>query len=753
MKIAYVSRQFEPITDGDIGTYVANVTQYMLQRGHEVYLITDCFNDSNLHYLPAGIKLIHTEPTLPERQGRYFAPFQEYSDRVYQTLTKLCQVTQIDVVEFPERGAEGFMSIRAKKLLNEFAETKLVVKLHTPTFLVKNIYEETHRDYYTELTIYAEDYSVKNADIVTSFSSSLTNYFQKKLGISSIIKTSYLLDTIVSSQPRIFKDEQIKKVIFIGDIDILKGVDFFIEAAISVLRKEPDFIFEIYGKDTNSAPFKRSCIEYLNKKIPQDFKNNILFNTAISSEQIPDVLLNSCFCVFPSRWENYSSIWLKAMSIGCVVIGTKYGVMSEIIDNGISGFLINPYKSEEIAQTILDNYKNYSRLQEISQTAQTIVKQWCNPELACQQIESSYQINVHRNWLVNQNPKVSIVIPFYNQGQYIQETIDSVRESTYKNIEIVVVNDGSTDDFTNQIFEHLEGIVKIIKPNGGMSSARNVGIKASSGQFIFPLDSDDKIHPNYITEAVNCLQNNPELSYVGCWNQDFGLSTLTWLPPGFINGMSFLKNTVSSCAALFQKTALESIGGYDEAMIAYEDWEMYVRLEKNGFTGDVLPRTYLYYRIKPQSESMQQSIGIPKHNLLQQYILKQNEKQLSSEELIYVSQLLIDLWNQEQIIRLNDNNWFLGQIDLREQKISLCEQEIRSRTQEIESYKQEIKQREQEIESYEQKIKEREQEIRSHEQEIELREKRIVAMESSKFWQLRKGWFKIKRRLGLTTDD
>lgn len=731
MKIVYVSSQYEPITSGDIGTYIANVTQCMLQRGHEVYLITDCFNDSNLHYLPTEIKLIPIEPTLPERQGRYFAPFQEYSDRVYQTLTKLCQITQIDVVEFAERGAEGFMSIRAKKLLNEFAETKLIVKLHTPTSLFKSISEDTHKDYYTELTIYAENYSVQNADIVASSSNSLAQYFQTKLGITSIVKSSNLLDAIAPSQPRVFKDDQIKKVIFTGDIDVLKGVDFFIEAAISVLRKEPDFIFEIYGEDTDSAPFKRSFTEYLKKKVPKEFKNNILFYSARPSEQIKDVLLNSCFCVFPSRWENYSNIWLKAMSVGSVVIGTKYGVMSEIIDNGISGFLVDPYKPEEIAQAILDNYKNHSRLQEISQAAQTTIEQSCNI-VACQQIESSYQIDIHRNWLVNQNPKVSVVIPLYNQGQYIQETIDSVKESTYKNIEIVIVNDGSTDEFTNQVFEHLEGVVKVSKLNGGLSSARNAGIKASSGEFVFPLDSDDKIHPNYITEAVNCLQNNPELSYVGCWNQDFGLSTLTWLPPGFINGVSFLKNTISSCAALFRKTVLETIGGYDEKMIAYEDWEMYVRLEKNGFTGDVLPRPYLYYRIKPQSESMQQSIGFPKHNLLQQYILKQNQHQLSNEELIYVSQLLIDLWNQEQIIRLNDNNWFWGQIELRQQEINLREQEIQSCTEEI---------------------KLREQEIKLYEQQIELREKRIVAMESSKFWQLRKGWFKIKRRLGLTAEE
>ncbi|MFM6006994.1 MAG: glycosyltransferase, partial [Sphaerospermopsis kisseleviana] len=139
MKIAYVSREFGPITGGGIGTYIANITAYMSKRGHKVYLITDCFTESNIHYLPPNVTLIHPEP---EPSDCYFFTYnQNYAQRIYQTLKSLAP---FDVIEFAEYNAEGFTTIRAKKLLNEFANTKLVVKLHTPRSLLVQIDEEKH---------------------------------------------------------------------------------------------------------------------------------------------------------------------------------------------------------------------------------------------------------------------------------------------------------------------------------------------------------------------------------------------------------------------------------------------------------------------------------------------------------------------------------------------------------------------------------------------------------------------------------
>jgi hypothetical protein len=124
MRIAYVSREFGPITGGNIGTYIYNVTRSMAHYGYEVYLITDCFSNSTIHHLPANVILVPTKLKYPDRS--YISSLHEYSERVYSTLKLLCQEVHLDAIEFAEYGAEGFITIRAKKLLNEWSSISTI---------------------------------------------------------------------------------------------------------------------------------------------------------------------------------------------------------------------------------------------------------------------------------------------------------------------------------------------------------------------------------------------------------------------------------------------------------------------------------------------------------------------------------------------------------------------------------------------------------------------------------------------------
>jgi len=110
------------------------------------------------------------------------------------------------------------------------------------------------------------------------------------------------------------------------------------------------------------------------------------------------------------------------------------------------------------------------------------------------------------------NPLVSIIVPCYNQSKYIRETLNSIIYQTYKNWECIIVNDGSTDNSESVIFQTIkeDNRFKYIKtPNLGVVSARNTSIRNSSGIYIFPLDSDDTIHPNCIEYCINEFLNAP----------------------------------------------------------------------------------------------------------------------------------------------------------------------------------------------------------------------------------------------------
>ena len=114
-------------------------------------------------------------------------------------------------------------------------------------------------------------------------------------------------------------------------------------------------------------------------------------------------------------------------------------------------------------------------------------------------------------------PKVSIVIPCYNHGKFVDETVQSCLKQTYQDIEIIIVNDGSTDEYTNTLLkDYQRPKTKVITiQNQGLPTARNTGIREAVGEYILPLDADDKIAPTYIEKAVNVIEKNKK-SLCGC---------------------------------------------------------------------------------------------------------------------------------------------------------------------------------------------------------------------------------------------
>ncbi len=200
---------------------------------------------------------------------------------------------------------------------------------------------------------------------------------------------------------------------------------------------------------------------------------------------------------------------------------------------------------------------------------------------------------------------VSIIIPCYNQGAYIQDAIDSVLAQTYTNWEMIIVDDGSTEMETiNKINElTAKGYNTIRINNRGVSAARNIGIANSKGEIILPLDADDKIAPQYLEEAVQILQNNNEVNVVYCNCEYFGSKNgLSQVSNFSLKGILF-ENLIFN-AALFRKSICENINGYDEDFkIGWEDWDFWLRYITAENQVQKLNKTYFYYRIKPISRN------------------------------------------------------------------------------------------------------------------------------------------------------
>jgi glycosyltransferase involved in cell wall biosynthesis len=654
MNIVYVSREFGPVLRRGIGTYVENACVTFARAGHGVFLLTDCMTSADKRLLPKGVELVETQDSLPHQKDCFFTRNQEYSYRVLNTLRCLARERRLDVIEFPDYCAEGFATIRAKRLLNEFPGTKLVVKCHTPMSLLFSINEAKALSSQEVCDFELEDYCVRHADLVTSPSEALASYFRERVGRSEIRLCRYPMHLPSLPSPRKFVTSAVKTVRFIGSVEVRKGVDVFIEAALQILAVNPDFLFEIYGRNTTETCFGKNYSRLLAARIPEPLRDRIKFAGTVPYEALPSLLSNCCFCVFPSRWENWANVCLEAMSMGCVVIASNRGGMAEMIEHGKNGFLVNPQNPSEIAALVLQHYPDLPRLEEISAAAHTRSQELADPAKVQARMLENYTAPLPpKRWLTPPSRKVSVIIPFFNQGPYLEETLQSVRNSTCPNLEVVVVNDGSSDNLSNEVFEKVEGVVKVRKENGGLSSARNAGIRAATGDYLLMLDADDKIHPEYIATAVTALENNPQLSYLTSHAQNFGVFTHPYLPIGFVPALMPFLNTDGKCANIYRREVFERCGGYDEVLVSYEDWDFLLTINEHGLEGDVLPAELFFYR--RHYDSMVFQVADPLRAELIQYMMLKHHK-LVEKHSQTMALVLTGLWKKEEIRAEQRNN-------------------------------------------------------------------------------------------------
>ncbi len=199
--------------------------------------------------------------------------------------------------------------------------------------------------------------------------------------------------------------------------------------------------------------------------------------------------------------------------------------------------------------------------------------------------------------------RVSVVIPCYNQGNYVAEAVDSVLAQTYQDLEIIIVNDGSTDPETNAILEgfNREKTRVIVTSNQGLAAARNNGISEATGRYILPLDADDRIGARYIEETTQLLDSDPAVGIVYCRAKLFGAVECEWNLPSY-SVQEMLKDNVIFCTALFRREDWEAVGGYDTGMIyGWEDYDFWLSLIERGRKVHQLKDHLFFYRVSPDS--------------------------------------------------------------------------------------------------------------------------------------------------------
>lgn len=200
---------------------------------------------------------------------------------------------------------------------------------------------------------------------------------------------------------------------------------------------------------------------------------------------------------------------------------------------------------------------------------------------------------------MKKNILVSIVIPCYNDAQYIEQAVNSALNQVYPDKEVIVVDDGS-DIETKAVLQKIERkITKLItQENKGQSTARNVGIRESKGEYILVLDSDDYFEPDFVEKAVAVFLENKNTKIVTCFANLILENEISYVyKPKGGDIASFLCSNNALGSAMFRNEDWQTSGGYDETMLqGFEDWEFYIRLLQKEGLAQVIEEPLYNYR-------------------------------------------------------------------------------------------------------------------------------------------------------------
>ncbi|UMQ40263.1 glycosyltransferase family 2 protein [Chryseobacterium sp. Y16C] len=222
--------------------------------------------------------------------------------------------------------------------------------------------------------------------------------------------------------------------------------------------------------------------------------------------------------------------------------------------------------------------------------------------------------------------RVSIIVPCYNQAQYLDECLRSILEQSYQDWECIIIDDGSPDNTEETAKKWIEKDARfkyLKKENEGVSSARNFGIERAQGEWILPLDGDDKIGTEYLSRAAKYFENNFTIIYCkanlfgtenGPWNlRKYSYSEMLWINHIF-------------CSAFFRKQSWLDVGGYDTSFVlGMEDWDFWLSILQPDSKVLQLDYTGFYYRRKKISRDTE--------------FLKSADNQLVTEKNIYTKHL------------------------------------------------------------------------------------------------------------------
>ncbi len=224
--------------------------------------------------------------------------------------------------------------------------------------------------------------------------------------------------------------------------------------------------------------------------------------------------------------------------------------------------------------------------------------------------------------------KIAIIVPCYNNGEFLRECLESVEKQTFQDWTCIVVNDGSTDDTEQvaQVFLNRDSRFDyLFQENKGLAAARNAGIACTSSEFILPLDADDMLEHEYVEKVISLFSNHPEIKIAYSNYRYFGeKNRLEKLPTYSINRL--VVDNLINATAIYRRVDFEKTSGYDSNLKGREDWDFWLSLlDIDSRVARVEEHLFLY---RQRPNSMNKSITPADLKEIRCYVFNKHQEKM-----------------------------------------------------------------------------------------------------------------------------
>ncbi len=653
-----LTTEYPPFHGGGISTYCHFTAKMLAEAGHvaTVFVQDDSTADYVSETVEPGIVLVRMNSNRNRLHGSLgYAACLSYAfaDMVRTMIEK---TGPPDVIEAQDYLGIAYYLTQMKHLGYPFLKNiPILITLHSPAFIYLE-YNRVPTYRFPEFwTCEMEKQAIMAADLLISPTRFLVDEIGRYMDISgkpvSILANPYALpdETAVAGREPGSENKGFtrNKIVYYGKLSPQKGsfelLNYFKDLWDGGFQHP---LHLVGGTDIVYHPEMLTMGQLVERRYGAYIKSGLLkLHGKIRPAQIKEYLEDAHVILVPSIVDNLPYVVMEAMSLGRVVLASRQGGQREMMEDGVSGFLFDHHEpgsferqlskilaltDEEMqriavsaCQRVRDNYAfgvispQKSRI--IQEMRDKAVQDHHFPFLHQEKTTVPVALSAGESLL-------SVVIPFYNMGAYIEECIRSVIGSTYSNLEILIVNDGSTDGASLKKLEFIAGWEKvrvINQKNRGLALTRNEGARQGRGAFLAFLDADDRIDPLYYEKAVRALQKNDNVYFAGAWVQYFENSSEVW--PTFTPQPPYalVHNPVNSSGLVYKRAAFLE-GGLNDPIVDYglEDYESVVSMLHRGYNGVVLPEKLFYYRVR--SGSMFRDITLEKLLYSNKYITEKH---------------------------------------------------------------------------------------------------------------------------------